>query len=345
MPTELSPDDRNFILRLTCGAGGLFAVGLVLGWPMAVVGAVFSALFLQGPAAPPVKAALSLAFLSLWTMSLSFVLSSALAPYPVVFLAAIAIGIFLSYAWSLAGAGMLHGILTLMAVLMVPNLVLQSPDLTLVLVTWVPLNLLIAAFTAMLMFELFPAAPPQPGAAAAAPQASEFDRKRRMLRMSLVTVPFALTFFVIDSSYILTLFFVAILGQQLAAMPAAGPKVAKTMLLANAMGAAFAIVSNELTVMAPVLITAMVLGVLVCLTLGSMMKSGKPSAALAGSALSTFLIIYGGTIAPFADDADTKAIDRILQVGAACLFVILAYLVIDEFLPERQKSEKPAETA
>lgn len=337
MPIE----HRNAILRLSFGVSGIFALGLTLGWPMSVVSAVFAALFLQAPAPPSFRITGELVFLSIWTMLLSFVISSALVPYPIVFLAGIAIGVFLSYAWSLAGAGMLHGILTLMAVLMVPNLVLQSPDLTLLVVAWIPMNLLIAAGTTMLMFTLIPPAPLPAGAGAAA-QKPEFDAKRRIARMSLVTIPFALIFFVIDSSYILSLFFVAILGQQLAAMPAAGPKVAKTMLKANALGAAFAIAANELTVITPLLITPMVICLLVCLILASLQRSTRPSAALAGSALSTFIVIYGGTIAPFADDADAQAVDRILQVGAAAIFVIIAYLVIDEFLPESKPEAKSA---
>lgn len=329
-------EDRRSILRLALGTTGVFSLGLVLGWPLASIGAVFTALFLQAPVGLTLKASGSLFAFGLVVMVFSWLLSLILLPYPAVYLAAVCIAIITSFAWSMAGAGagVLPGVLALMAAMMVPNLVLQSRDLALMLVGWVPMNLLIAGFTSGLMFTLIPAAPstvPQK----ASPSMPKFDAGRRMLRMSLVTVPFALAFFISGGTALLVLFFVALLSQQLAAMPAAGKSVAKAMLTANILGAGVAILAYEINVVSPSLVTPVLLCLLLCLALGTLGKSDSSLAPAAGSAITTALIIYGGSIAPFSDEADVKSITRVVQIASAATFVILAYVVVDEFWPEK----------
>ncbi len=329
-------EDHHSVLRLALGVTGVFSLGLFLGWPLAIVGAVFTALFLQAPAALPLAAFGKLFVFSIGLMFISFLVSSVFAPYPVVFLVLVAIGIILSFTWSVSGAGILPGVIALMGALMIPNLVLQSQDLALVLVFWIPLNLLFAGFVSTLMFVLIPAEPPTDAQKKAA-AAADFDPHRRIVRMSLVTVPFALAFFVSGATALLVLFFVALLSQQLAAMPAAGKTVAKAMLTANLLGAAVSIICYEVNVIAPVILTPILLCFFFCLTLGVLGKSQIPLAAAAGSAITTALIVYGGSISPFSDEADVKSITRVLQVASAAVFVIVAYIVVDEFWPERKR--------
>ncbi|WP_170573673.1 DUF2955 domain-containing protein [Ruegeria atlantica] len=333
-------EDRNSILRLAVGVTGVFSLGLFLGWPLAVVGAVFTALFLQAPAALPLAAFGKLFVFSIGLMFISFLVSSVFAPYPVVFLILVAIGIILSFTWSVSGAGVLPGVIALMGALMIPNLVLQSQDLALVLVFWIPLNLFFAGFVSTLMFVIIPAEPPS-DAQKKAEAAEDFDPHRRIFRMAMVTVPFALAFFVSGASALLVLFFVALLSQQLAAMPSAGKTVAIAMLTANLLGAAVSILCYEVNVIAPVFLTPVLLCFFFCVTLGALGKAQIPLAAAAGSAITTALIVYGGSIAPFSDEADVKSITRVLQVASAATFVIVAYIVVDEFWPER-KRQNPA---
>lgn len=329
-------EERRSIARLTFGTTGVFTLGLILGWPLASIGAVFTALFLQAPVGLTLKVSGKLFAFALIVMVFSWLLSSILLPYPVVYLAVVCISIVMSFAWSLAGAGLLSGVLALMAAMMVPNLVLQSKDLALVLAAWIPVNLLIAGFTSGLMFTLLPAKPPV-ATQKSQQSAPEFDKGRRMLRMSLVTVPFALAFFVSGGTALLVLFFVALLSQQLAAMPAAGKSVAKAMLTANLLGAAVAILCYEINVIAPSIVTPALLCLLLCLGLGTLGKSNSPLAPAASSAITTALIVYGGSIAPFSDEADVKSMTRVLQIASALFFVILAYVVVDEFWPEKER--------
>ncbi|WP_145975876.1 DUF2955 domain-containing protein, partial [Ruegeria atlantica] len=222
-------EDQRSVTRLALGVTGVFSLGLFLGWPLAVIGAVFAALFLQAPTALPLAAFAKLFVFSIGLMFISFLLSSIFSPYPLVFFILVAIGIILSFMWSVSGAGVLPGVIALMGALMIPNLVLQSQDLALVLVYWIPLNLLFAGFVSTLMFALIPGEP-QTGAQKKAATQPSFDSHRRIVRMSLVTVPFAMAFFISGASALFFLFFVALLSQQLAAMPAAGPSLSSSLL-------------------------------------------------------------------------------------------------------------------
>lgn len=329
-------EERRAVLRLTFGTVGVFGLGLLFDWPMSFLGAVFTALFLQAPAAMPVKVATNLYLFAILLMFTSWVVFSVLAPYPLVFLGTVAIAIVLSFGWSIAGAGILPGVLALMAAMMIPNIIVHSADLALILVAWIPGNLLIAGFASVLSFAVFPAAPASANAAKTQKTDADFDPVRRLVRMSMVTVPFAMVFFLFGWSALLVLFFVALLSQQLAALPAAGKSVAKGMLLANMLGAGIAIVFYEINVIAPSVVTAIMLIAFLCLALGALGKSGHPLAPAAGTALTTVLVVYGGSIAPFSDEADVKGIVRVVQIGLSALIVILGYAVVDEILPERK---------
>ena len=116
-------EDQSSVTRLALGVTGVFSLGLFLGWPLAVVGAVFTALFLQAPAALPLAAFAKLFVFSIGLMFISFLLSSVFSPYPVVFLILVAIGIILSFMWSVSGAGILPGVIALMGAVFVKEVV------------------------------------------------------------------------------------------------------------------------------------------------------------------------------------------------------------------------------
>ncbi|RYH10540.1 DUF2955 domain-containing protein [Tropicimonas sp. IMCC6043] len=329
MPTDI---------RRAFGITAVFAAGLFLGWPMAVVGAVLTALLLRAPAALSLSAILRLVLVTAGMSLLSWLLFSALLPYPAVYLGAMSVGVVLSFAWVVSGAGTVAGVLALLATMLLPNVILMSRDLGLTLAVWIPLNLLIAGIVSGLAFSLFPTSPSDAPARQAQEQA-DFRPARRITRMSLVTLPFALVFFLSGSSAVLVLFFVALLSLQLAATPDAGPAVARAMLRSNALGAAVAVLCYELTVVAPSEVTPVLLCLLTCLSLDALARSEHPFAPYAGSAITTALIVYGGSIGPFADEADVKGITRVLQIAGAALYVNLAYIVVDAFWPEEPSGE------
>lgn len=332
MPTEAQTGADNRGIRLAVGVAGNFALAILIGWPLSTICTVFVVLFLQAPGPMPAVAIRALFRHAVVFLIFSFFISSALSPYPVAFLMALALAVATSFYWSTKGAGMLSVVLALMAALMLPTMVLTSQKLALTLVIWIPLNLVFAWLWTVAMFYLYP--PTARGVAAAAkPEPPHYDPNRLVLRMSLVTIPFAIYFYLVGSGAIVTLLFVAILSQQLSAATAAGPVVAKNMMKANIIGGLVSIVCYELTVIAPLMLTAWLAFAVAAFLLAYWFVSERPDASMAGSALTTTVILFGGSIAPFGKDADVKMIDRLVQIGNALIFVLIAYIVVDAFFP------------
>ncbi len=341
MPTEINPGLERRGLRLAVGVSSSFALAILIGWPLATICTVFVVLFLQAPGPMPAVAIRTLFRQAVVFLVASWIFSTMLAPYPVAFLMALALAVATCFYWSTTGAGVLSVVLALMAALMLPTLVLTSQDLALILVIWIPLNLVFAWLWTVAMFKIYPPTP-QGAAAAAKPPQPHYDPKRLVLRMSLVTIPFAIYFYLIGSGALVTLLFVAILSQQLSAATGAGPVVARNMMKANFIGGLVAIACYELTVIAPTMLTAWLAFAVAAFLLAFWFISDRPDASMGGSALTTVVILFGGSIAPYGKDADVKMIDRLVQIGNALIFVLIAYIIVDAFFPlEPDPNKKP----
>ncbi len=328
--------------RLVIGVAGMFILGMILNWPMAFVAAVFAAMFLQAPGPLPGGKAVALIFVSLTILIAGWLVASLALPYPVLFMSVVIGGVVLAYSRSVGGANPLMVVLLLLGALLIPYLVRDSHFVGLQIAIWLPVNMALALVASWLAFALIPPAQNSVRKAAAeAAAAPKFDPERRLLRMSLVSVPFAVLFFLSGSGAVVTLLFTAILSQQLAASTGTGPAVAAGMMKANLLGGFAAILAYETVVIAPVTGVMMLVSLLLCLALGRWYASGRPDAALAGSALTTALILFGGSMAPFGDDADVKMFDRLFQVGFALVYTLTAFIVVDAFLPEREEKPVP----
>ena len=325
-------------LRLALGAAASFALAILAGWPFATFSSVFTVLFLQAPAAMPPRALFGLLRQALLFLAVAWGLSTLLEPYPAVYLLAMALAVAVAFWWSTTGAGMLSVVLALLATLMMPYLVRVSADLSLMLVLWLPVNLAVAWAWTALLFRLIPPGAPPTGGGKPAPAPT--DPVRMVQRMSLVTVPFAIGFYLGGSSALVTLIFVAILSQQLAAATGAGPTVARGLLKANLIGGAVAVAAYEVTAIAPLMLTAMLSFAVAALALAGWLVSARKDAGLAGTALTTVIILFGGALSPLSQD-DVAMFDRIGQIGLALGWVLLAFVVVDAFLPLKPAA-KPA---
>ncbi|SFC37426.1 DUF2955 domain-containing protein [Tropicimonas isoalkanivorans] len=326
-------------LRLALGPAALFVLGMAYAWPLAFVAAVLSILLLQAPAPPSLRAGGALVATAAGLMLAAWVVFTVLQWFPALYMVAVALWVVGAFNLSVNGRSPLLVVLSLFAGLLIPLLVKTSPQLALLVAAWLPLNLAIAVFATQAMFVVLPAS--QRTRAKAAGTASgqpAFDPERRLVRMSLVTLPYVLVFFLTDGGAVLTLLIVALLTQQLAASTLAGPKVAGSMLVSNVIGGLAALVCYELVVMAPFFPFMALVTLLACLVLGTWSASGRQDAALAGSAMSTMLILFGGAMAPFAEDTSVAMGTRLLQVGMALAWVLSAFVVVDVLLPERSRA-------
>ncbi|NDR55806.1 DUF2955 domain-containing protein [Aliiruegeria sabulilitoris] len=343
MPTDAGPEGAakrladGQGLRMALGVWTPFVLGMGFNWPFAFLGAVFAALFLQAPSPPSPKAGAMLIATAFALLLMGFVVFSVLLPYPASFLLAQALMIGWGFSLSVSGKSPLLVVLALMDALMMPYMARLSLDVAWTLALWLPINMGIALLSCWAVFALFPPAAMSAEQEAAVEAPPPFDPERRLLRMMLVTLPFVALFILFDSGAILTLIFVAILAQQLAASTGAGPAVAKGMLLANIAGGLVAILCYELVVSATNFGFMAVIAGLLCLGFARWFTSAHVSAALAGSALTTALILFGGAMAPFGGDVEGKMLSRLVQVGAALVWVLTAFVAVDYFLPEREK--------
>ncbi|SNS74606.1 Protein of unknown function [Tropicimonas sediminicola] len=323
-------------MRLALGPAVLFILGVAFDWPMAFVGAVFAALFLQAPAPPSLAGGTKLVLTALGLLMLAAAVFSLLQPYPVHYLIGVCLAVLWAFGLSVRGRSPLLVVLALLAALLVPLLARGSVELAVGVVFWLSANMVFALLTTWAAFVLLPV-PEQAHVQQEAPQGGEpeFDPERRLVRMALVTVPFALAFFLVDGGAPLTLLFVAILAQQLAASTEDGPAVAGAMLAANLIGGLAAVTAHELVVAATFFPFLALVVLAVCLGFGWWHASERPDSALAGSAMTTFLILFGGAIAPLSDSAEVAMLSRLGQIGLALAWVLTAFVVLDALLPER----------
>lgn len=329
-------DERKGV-RLALGVAGVFIVGMLLQWPFAFLSAVFASMFLQGPAAPPFSAGLKLVLTALLMLFFGYGLFSVLLPYRPTFMIAQVLMLMWAFSLSVTGKSPLLVILALMEAVMMPFLVHLSLDVALIFAIALPLNMAAALLATWCAFALVRPVerPAAPAAASAAPQES-FDPMRRLIRMTLVTAPFVVLFFMFDGGAVITLVFVGILSFQLAASTADGPKAAKALLLANLIGGVMAWISYQLIIIDTQFAFMAIIVLLNCFILSNWFISGKPSSPLAGTALSASLILLGGSMAPFGDDVDVKMLDRLVQLAGALAWVLLSFVTVDQLLPERK---------
>ena len=317
-------------LRLAVAPAAIFAIGLLFGWPLFFVGAVFAAIFTQGVAPIPKSAGLALVAIGSVLMVSAWIIATVLDPYPVAFLLAVCIAVGLCFAASIRGANVLVIVFALLGALLVPFLVRISPDLAGTIVFWLPANLLIALLATWTAFYLFPAV--KTADAAPVAEKAAFDPSRRLIRMCLITLPFVVYFFASGSDASLTVIFVAIQTAFLAASTESAPAVARGTLTANAAGGLAAVLIYEVLVIAPLLPVAMLAMLVACLFFAGRFTAGDK---LAGSAMIATLILVGGSLGPISDEADVKMITRLWQIGSALLYLLAAFVVIDHVLPEK----------
>ncbi|PSL20071.1 hypothetical protein [Shimia abyssi] len=345
MPTDAAKDkdtsafvrDERKGARLAIGVAGVFILGMLFQWPFAFLGAVFASMFLQGPTAPSLGAGLKLVLTAFFMLLFGYGLFSVLLPYRPTFMIAQVLMVMWAFSLSVSGKSPLLVILALMEAVMMPFLVHLSLDIGLIFAFALPFNMATALLATWAAFGLFPPRGAAPQSAVLTKPAANFDPTRRLLRMTFVTAPFVILFFMLDGGAVITLVFVGILSFQLAASTSEGPKVAKALLLANLIGGLVAWVAYQLIVINTQFVFMATIVLLLCFILSNWFISGKPSAPLAATVLSASLILLGGTMAPFGDDVDIKMLDRLLQLGGALAWVLLSFVTVDHLLPERKR--------
>lgn len=165
---------------------------------------------------------------------------------------------------------------------------------------------------------------------------SKSQRLSYAINIILLILPVLLLFYTFKlSSSILILTFVAILSISPAL---ANPKAGLVMVLANIIGGIFGILAYQLLVMAPSFIFMILITLSIGLFFASKLFSDNKFAGIFGSAFSTFLLILGSVIASDAE-AGSKVWSRVVQIGIAVSYVVMAFGILNYILKSKTRSE------
>jgi len=164
---------------------------------------------------------------------------------------------------------------------------------------------------------------------------SESQRLSYAVNIILLILPVLLLFYIFKlSSSILILTFVAILS---ISPSLANKKAGLVMILANILGGIFGILAYKLLVMVPNFIFMILLTLAIGLFFANKLFSDNKFAGIFGSAFSTFLLILGSVTASDAE-AGSKVWSRVVQIGIAVSYVVMAFAILNYFLQSKTRT-------
>jgi hypothetical protein len=314
------------VLRYAVGSAIIMMFALGYDYQLAYFTPVLALNFLAPAAkAPTLKS--SVAFLlSVALASLAgLMFSRFFLDYPLVFLPLLALILFHIY-YTTALQSM--KVWLIISILLIPMMSMQSDQLGGIIAVNLFINALLALLLVWVIYFIFPgkesvsAGNPK----VAADQPTSRQRYISAITKSIVVTPVVVLFFVFNwSGSMLVLFFVAILSMNPAA---ANKKTSVAMILANLGGGVAAIIVFNLLTVATSFIYSGILTLLVGLLFANGLFSRKPVAALFGMAFSTFLLILGNVIS-LAGEAGEIVWVRILQIGIAMLYMVVAFRLVE----------------
>jgi hypothetical protein len=271
-------------------------------------------------------------FVGLWVIK--YLLNFLWAFFPV--LGLLLLGVFLAKA---RGTSPFLIIWLLIAVLLLPMVAVQSPDLARFIVRGLILgavvNLLVVwTAHALVPDPSTPAAVAAPSPLPAPPAIKDAEAQILAITQTLVVLPVLILFHLLEwTGAILALIFVALLSLQPGF--ASSFRAGKAMLVGNAMGGVAAIVMFGFLTVVPEYAFLILLTLLAGLFFGSRLMSDRPTAPLYGMAYSTLLLVIGMTTS-MAGDARAKVYDRLFQMGLAVLYVVTAFGLIGRWRQARK---------
>ncbi|MGI9484069.1 MAG: DUF2955 domain-containing protein [Hyphomicrobiales bacterium] len=334
MPIEF---DKRAALRFGAGVSSAFVVSQILAWPLCFIMPIFVAMFLQAPAQVPLNVVYRLILKTAGILALGLFISLVFLPYPLVFSVITVSGLFLIFRLGATGSSPLLVVIALIAILLIPVLVLGDSDVAASVTMWLLIDFILGISVAGFFFYLIPVER-RPDAPAATPAPlPENEVIARSFRMTLVVAPLALGFLMFGWSSVLTLIMAAILAQQLSA--ATGLQSGLALLVANMAGALVAWLVYNILVAAPSMPLMAGLTAFVAFATGVCFFSNIKALKLAGSANNAYLVLLGGSLAPFSDDVETKITQRIYLIALAVAYVVIVFQVIEGLRTRKKELE------
>ena len=330
------PRDRR-VLRYALGATLAMALAMGLAWDLSFIVPILTLMLLASPAPRPsfragvgFVATIAVAcFGGLW--AIQYLLNFTWVFFPI--LGLLLFGVFLAKA---RGTSPFLATWLLIALLLLPMLAVQSPNLARLIVRGLVLGAAVTLAVVWIAHVLVPDPPTTGSSVVTAPRAPvpPVDAESLAFTQTLVVMPLLILFHLFEwTGAVLVLVFVALLSLQPGF--ASSFRTGKAMLVGNAMGGVAAIVMFGVLTVVPEYAFLILLTLLAGLFFGSRLMSDRPTAPLYGMAFSTLLLVIGMTTS-MAGDARAKVYDRLFQMGLAVLYVVVAFGLIERWRQARK---------
>lgn len=324
------------IFRLAFGVTACSALAIGFGWPLSYLAPMLVASILGGSdmSLGPKKSLAMLVVIFLGLFS-GVLFSSLFMGSPV--LASLLLSILFYWIYYFSNRGLLPnfaGMMLIIGMTAMPLMAQIDPVLGARFSEGFLNATVVALIFAGLSYYFFPHSP-EVGAAEADKAAGK--SRAHSLRIAgistLVVMPAMLcflTFSLVSSALVVV--FIAILSLNPALEQ--GKKAGIGLLIGNAMGGLAAVLFYNVMKTSPHFEFYILLLAVFSLWIASQANSGKKAAALWGMALSTFLVLTGPIFSGEGDDAGDKFSTRLLQIGAAAVYIIMAFRLTAEMWPK-----------
>lgn len=317
------------VLRYAIGAMVLVAVAMGFGWPLAQLLPVLSLSFLAPGGKPPALKGGVFFVLSIVVACLvGLTLAYSFLPMPPIHILITFLLLFHIFYAQGPIFNPLVKVWLLIAVLLIPNIALQSGLLTMLVAYSLVWNAACAVLVVWVIYLIFPSAPENQATPATPPKTADLpnDRHRFItaLTSTLVIMPVYLIFYFANiPNALLILVFTAILSMQPGF--AKDWKMGKALIIGNTIGGLAAILVFEVLTIIPVYGFLLLLILLAGLIFGQYVFDQSPVAPLYGMAFSTFLLIICSVTASDSEGAGGAVWSRVLQIMVAVIYVVLAF--------------------
>lgn len=327
------------VLRGVFGVSFALIFATTLAYPAPHLTAILTVMFLgPGKKALGLKKELLIPFGIYILGSIGVFLGSQFIDYPLVILPLLALAIFWSF--KLTHIPSAVRLLFLILVVLIPFNSITANILGGIVLQVLLLNLTIALLIAKLAFVIFPTQEAEE-IKAKKPEANSFDNlniDKVALNGVLVIFPIVCFFYTFNATVgLLTLVFTVILGFDPFIYQS---KKGLIIIIANILGGLFGIVAYQLLVIAPNYLLYIFLTLSVAFFFMLNLFSGKKIAPVFATSFNTFLVIMG-IISTSTSNAGGELWSRLLQIGAAVIYTVIAYKIVTTFNnPKKTTLEK-----
>ena len=318
------------IRQLRFFVGVTIAVILAFGfnWPLAFITPMFVAKFL-GTTKPklPFKVLSGIFMITASAFIFGGIVTSMLINYPIVFLLAMTLIIFWISYWNNSGGNELAITMLLVGFTLIPMLTLLLPVVAFQVSIGFLFSCCVSLLLTMIMHEIIPdkKVDAQTQAKVITPIADKPTRVRYALLSTLMIMPVVTFFFYFNlSSAILILAFIAILAQKPDLV--AGIKGSAALMIGNSIGGIVAIALYAVLILVPNFTMLNLLMGLTALYFSQLIFSENKFAPVYAMAFSTVIILISSATSSDAD-ANEKFYIRLLQIAAACGYVVFATII------------------